>query len=188
MITPWAPYIPKRTLATVFPTQDILLNACITYFDECNNTVIRRTFNTKGAVLDEYTRPFTLTGLALHLGLSRIQLVNYSFNDTYGDIILWARAKCENYIEEGMLVGRLNTIGSIFNLKNNYGWKDKTEVDNTLTLDRVDTNNLKELSTNELRKLVISNGERTIDLVLAAPEATEGGTVSTAGNTESATF
>lgn len=37
----------------------------------------------------------------------------------------------ENRINKGALTGKLNPTMTIFNLKNNYGWKDKTDIDHT---------------------------------------------------------
>lgn len=38
----------------------------------------------------------------------------------------------ETRLNSGGLKGKFNPAMTIFNLKNNYGWKDKTEVDNTI--------------------------------------------------------
>ena len=38
--------------------------------------------------------------------------------------------KCQQYAEEFLFVGK-NAAGVIFNLKNNYGWRDKTEQELT---------------------------------------------------------
>jgi len=37
----------------------------------------------------------------------------------------------ENRINIGGLKGKLNPTMTIFNLKNNYGWKDKSEIENS---------------------------------------------------------
>ena len=71
----------------------------------------------------------TMSGLALSLGVSRQTVVNYSNKEEFFDTINKARGKIENFIER-RLYGN-NVTGCIFNLKNNFGWKDKTEVDNT---------------------------------------------------------
>lgn len=91
--------------------------------------------------------PYTITGLALALDTSRETLLDYEsgkydngndivgYNPEYSDTIKKAKVKCE-YFAEQMLFGNAPT-GSIFNLKNNYGWKDRTEVAQT-----IDNNNL----------------------------------------------
>lgn len=91
------------------------------YFDECK----------------EQNRPPTVTGLALSLRASRDWLWNWE-NETRGermpekkrkaiaDIIKLAKERIHNYLEEQLIMGR-QPIGIIFSLKNNFGWKDKTE-------------------------------------------------------------
>lgn len=72
--------------------------------------------------------PYTITGLAYYLDTSRETLLDYQERPEFSDTIKKAKLKCENYAES-MLFSTTPT-GSIFNLKNNYGWKDKTEVEN----------------------------------------------------------
>lgn len=83
------------------------------------------------------TRPYTITGLALALDTNRQTLVNYEEKEEYFDAIKRAKLMCENYVEEGMLTNKLNSTASIFNMKNNYGWKDKTEQDITTQGDKI---------------------------------------------------
>lgn len=74
--------------------------------------------------------PYTITGLAIFLGTSRETINEYSEKEGFVDSIKAAKDKCESYAEK-MLYMANNVTGTIFNLKNNYGWKDKSEVDNT---------------------------------------------------------
>jgi hypothetical protein len=76
-------------------------------------------------------KPYTITGLALWLDTSRETLINYEERPEFFDTIKRAKVKCENWVEEGALMNRINATSAIFNLKNNYGWKDKTETDVT---------------------------------------------------------
>ena len=71
----------------------------------------------------------TMAGLAFALDLSRQGLLEYSRKDEFSDTIKKARQKVEIHLEQS-LYGQTVT-GIIFNLKNNFGWKDKQEVDNT---------------------------------------------------------
>jgi len=76
-------------------------------------------------------KPYTITGLALWLDTSRETLINYEERPEFFDTIKRAKVKCENWVEEGALMNRINATSAIFNLKNNYGWKDKTEQELT---------------------------------------------------------
>lgn len=85
------------------------------YFDQCKS---RKT-------------PPSMTGLALHLDTTRRAIYDYGKTDEFGDIIERAKLRCENVLEERMINGTPPT-GIIFILKNNYGWHDKVEVDQTI--------------------------------------------------------
>lgn len=69
----------------------------------------------------------TVTGLALYLGFtSRQALLNYEHKEQFVDAVKKAKLQVEaNY--EQFLFGK-NAAGPIFALKN-FGWTDKTEVD-----------------------------------------------------------
>lgn len=85
--------------------------------------------------------PYTITGLALELGVSRQTLLEYQGevegrekkDPRFADTIKDAKTRIEHFTEQ-MLFSPSPT-GTIFNLKNNYGWKDKTEVDNNISGD-----------------------------------------------------
>lgn len=75
---------------------------------------------------DKNDEPYTVTGLALALNMSRQDLINYSNKEEFFDTIKKAKLKVENYLEKRLIKDNSCT-GIIFNLKNNYGWKDKQE-------------------------------------------------------------
>lgn len=76
-------------------------------------------------------RPPTVTGLTLALDFAdRSSLIDYQNDDEFSHTIKRAKLRVQETIESGMLKG-YNAAGAIFNLKNNYGWKDKTEIDQT---------------------------------------------------------
>lgn len=81
--------------------------------------------------------PPTVTGLAVYLDTTRDLVHDYS-NGVYDEvdvrfaqIFKQAKVRCEHALEYGALTGHLNPLISIFSLKNNYNWKDKTEHDLT---------------------------------------------------------
>lgn len=73
----------------------------------------------------------SMTGLALHLGCTRKNILDYQHTDEFGEILQTAKLRCENVLEEKMISGAPPT-GMIFILKNNYGWNDKVEIDQTI--------------------------------------------------------
>lgn len=72
--------------------------------------------------------PYTNSGLALALGISRATLINYRNSNKFGDIIGTARTRIENSMEK-RLFGKTQCVGAIFALKNSFpGWVDKSET------------------------------------------------------------
>lgn len=112
------------------------------YFEACDNSRSKVLLKDGSEVTVKRAKPYTITGLALALDTTRETLLDYEkgkydngdaieeFDPQYSDTIKKAKLKCQNYAEEYLYSGSQAT-GAIFNLKNNYGWKDKTETDIT---------------------------------------------------------
>lgn len=92
-------------------------------------------YDRHGNIIRDQVRPFTITGLAVHLGTSRRTLLDYEeYGDEFAHTIKQAKARIEAYTEQQLYNPEArNMTGIIFNLKNNYGWQDKTEVDNNMS-------------------------------------------------------
>jgi len=73
----------------------------------------------------------TISGLAYALDLSRQGLIEYSEKDQFSDTVKKAKQRVEIALEQ-RLHGQAVT-GTIFNLKNNFGWKDKVEQETNTT-------------------------------------------------------
>lgn len=71
----------------------------------------------------------TVAGLSLALGMSRQALLDYEKKDEFLDTVKRAKQRIEAYIEQ-RLFGN-NVTGVIFNLKNNFGWRDKQDVEHS---------------------------------------------------------
>lgn len=69
---------------------------------------------------------WTITGLALALETTRQTLVNYEEKDEFIDTIKKIKTKVENQYE--LSLRRHGRSGDIFGLKN-FGWRDKSEVE-----------------------------------------------------------
>ena len=80
-------------------------------------------------VCDEKEKPYTMSGLAYALDMDRRSLLNYSKDEKFFPTIKKARERVEQQLEENALIGKANATFTIFNLKNNYGWKDNIEVE-----------------------------------------------------------
>lgn len=86
---------------------------------------------------DKNEKPYTMSGLAYYLDLDRKSLLNYSKNEMFFPTIKKAKQRVEMMLEEQLY--RLgNNSGVIFNLKNNFGWIDKSEYSNDNELQKLD--------------------------------------------------
>ena len=103
------------------------------YFEECNKD----------------NEPYTVTGLCLALDICRDTLAEYTKNEEFSDTIKKAKLKVENYLEKHLITDS-STTGIIFNLKNNFGWKDKQELAHSGSIN----NPFEGMSTEELRQLI----------------------------------
>ncbi len=73
--------------------------------------------------------PFTITGLAIALDTDRRTLLNYERRKKFFPTIKKAKTIIENYTEKRLYEN--NVAGVIFNLKNNYDWKEKQEIEHS---------------------------------------------------------
>lgn len=79
----------------------------------------------------------TVSGLALHLDTTRRTLLDYcEQDDEFSHAIKKAKNRVEAFVEQ-RLYGN-SVTGLIFNLKNNFGWVDKTEQDITTAGEKIE--------------------------------------------------
>lgn len=109
-----------------FKTVQELQEKIDAYFDSC---WIEKT-DDNGNTLNIQVRPYTITGLANAIGIDRKTLLEYQERDEFSNTVKEAKRKVAQYVEEYLFMGK-NQTGAIFNLKNNFDWKDKTETDVT---------------------------------------------------------
>ncbi len=110
------------------------------YFEECEARSIRMFYITNGKeVPEKYERENwitrdvypTVTGLALVLDLTRNSLIQYEGRKEFVNTIKRAKTDIEAACEQRLC--NPSCTGTIFSLKNNYGWNDKTEVDTNIS-------------------------------------------------------
>jgi hypothetical protein len=75
--------------------------------------------------------PYTITGMCLALDCDRKTLINYTQDETKNPDVFHtirrAKLKCEQYAERSLWKPKIAT-GVIFNLTNNYGWKNQQDT------------------------------------------------------------
>lgn len=118
-----------------FKSVEELENRIKEYFKECDRwrpvqVVFKWEVNT---VMKQI--PYTITGLASFLWTNRQTLINYEEKEMYFDTVKRAKEKVERDMEERAMMWENNATMSIFSLKNNFDWKDKSEVDETIKWD-----------------------------------------------------
>ena len=94
-------------------------------------------------------KPFTVSGLAVHLNTSRETLMNYEERPEYFDTIKRAKDRIYAYTEERLFTAK--PTGAIFSLKANYGWEDKQKIE--LGGSVRNENDLSEISIEKLEKM-----------------------------------
>jgi hypothetical protein len=135
-----------------FATPEVLQAKIDEYFRSCfdykrdmfGNRIIDKDLlkedpESKGYILQQ-VKPFTVTGLAVALDTSRDVLMDYekNYGDEFSDTIKRAKQRIYEYAENSLFIGK-SPSGAIFNLKNNWGWVDKQEIDNTHSLKSMPT-------------------------------------------------
>lgn len=101
------------------------------YFDYCDNRT-KEVFSEKlGNMIMPDPEPYTMSGLAYALDMSRKSLINYKKKTQFLPTIKKARRRVEKDVERRLGDKNTFTPGLIFSLKNNFSWKDKSETDIT---------------------------------------------------------
>lgn len=111
-------------------------------FDMWGNPVMNKK---TGEQMMKKSKVATVTGLAVALGTTRETLLDYELGkhdgkdltveqlaeneqiEDFSDTIKEAKLRIYSDTEQQLYQGK--AVGAIFSLKNNYGWKDKTEVE-----------------------------------------------------------
>lgn len=109
---------PKIGRPLLFATPELMQEAIDAYYKDCETRQV----------------PLTMSGLADALDTSRKVICEYEGRDEFSNTIKRARRKVERQVEEAMLTRDRQVAGHIFNLKNNFGWRDVQEVENTHTV------------------------------------------------------
>lgn len=120
---------PKYTEAEVMQYKiDKYFESCFAPARDKNGKFLK---DLNGNIIKTQTRPFTISGLADALDMSRQSLLNYSDKEEFFDTITRAKRKCEVYAEE-QLFDKNGVNGAKFSLANNFeGWKEKQVLEHS---------------------------------------------------------
>lgn len=115
-----------------FDNPEDLKTAIEEYFTFCDNRIQQVYSKKRDAVIEIINpEPYTMAGLAYALGMDRRSLLNYMNNDLFFSHVKTARDKVQTDVERRLMEGQ--PAGAIFNLKNNFGYVDKTEIDQNIS-------------------------------------------------------
>ena len=95
----------------------------VEYLSFCKETIINRW------IAWITTKPLTISWFCLFAWVSREYLSEKSKNPEFSDTIKEIRMMIENDVEEKALLWIYSPTASSFNLKNNFGWKEKNETE-----------------------------------------------------------
>jgi hypothetical protein len=102
--------------------------------DEDGNDIFKQVSRRNNAGEQVYTTIYyenpSVLAMCRHLDIHRDTLCEYEKNPAFSDTIKRAKAKIEEYLEE-QLYRREQVTGIIFNLKNNFGWRDKQDIEHS---------------------------------------------------------
>jgi len=113
----------------LYKTVEEMAVAIDEYFDYCDNRM-KQIHSKEGESYGiSNPEPYTMSGLAYALGMDRRTLIDYKNRDEFLPTIKRARDRVESDVEKRMNDKETFTPGLIFNAKNNFEWKDKSERD-----------------------------------------------------------
>lgn len=163
------------------------------YFESCNGPLLDRygnlVYDKDGRLVKTQVEPWTVSGLALYLGVSTNTLKKYrqgmidelltemkaDTDDymTFSSVVLRARQKIEGYAEK-RLYDKDGQYGARFVLDNAFGWISKKEQ---AEIDKMVQESILKAKEFELKKDLLDSGEDdsslTINIVRGRKEADE---------------
>lgn len=163
------------------------------YFESCNGPLLDRygnlVYDKDGRLVKTQVEPWTVSGLALYLGVSTNTLKKYRqgmIDDlltemkadtddymTFSSVVLRARQKIEGYAEK-RLYDKDGQYGARFVLDNAFGWLSKKEQ---AEIDKMVQESILKAKEFELKKDLLDSGEDdsslTINIVRGRKEADE---------------
>lgn len=129
---------PKVGRPPMYSSVDQITGLIEKYFKDCQGVLLKN--KDDEVVMDKLGQPVyigaepaTVTGLALALGFNTRQgLITYEGKAEFQDAITQAKTRCQRYAEK-RLYDSQGSNGAKFSLMNNFGWRDKQEVESINT-------------------------------------------------------
>lgn len=152
------------------------------YFESCNGPLLDRygnlVYDKDGRLVKTQVEPWTVSGLALYLGISTNTLKQYKLGRidsllnemrvdtddymTFSSVVLRARQKIEGYAEK-RLYDKDGQYGARFVLDNAFGWLSKKEQ---TEIDKMVQESILKAKEFELKKDLLDSGEDDSSLTI----------------------
>ncbi len=97
--------------------------------------------------------PYMITGLCDYIGITQNTWNDYGKREGYEDIVIRAKQRVESFVLKMASLNKINPIISIFNLKNNFGYTDKIDVNTNTHTEYVNVLDIEKLVDDE-KKLI----------------------------------
>lgn len=118
-------------------------------------SIMRRRVNEYFDDRDFKKKPYTVPGLALHLGLRTKVLMNYQYSLEHADyqrVIDYALQRIEAYTAEQLMTSKGSTRGIEFLMQNNQGYANKSDVSSKTELELTEKEKIRQLPDTEIQK------------------------------------
>lgn len=118
------------------------------------SSLMRRRVNEYFDDRDFKNKPYTVPGLALHLGLRTKVLMNYQYameHPDYQRVIDYALQRIEAYTAEKLMTAKGSTRGIEFLMQNNQGYANKSDVSSKTELELTEKEKIKQLPDSEIK-------------------------------------
>jgi hypothetical protein len=123
-----------------FHTPEEFQSSIVGYFSYCDSL---NQPNEDGKMI--ITKPYTISGLCDYIGIHKDTYYEYAKKPEYEHITRMAKQKVETFILEMATINKTNVIMSIVNLKNNFGYADKIDVNTNQNVETLDATDIKRM-------------------------------------------
>lgn len=117
-------------------------------------SLMRRRINEYFDDRDLKHKPYTVPGLALHLGIRTRNLMNYQFgleHPDYQRVIDYALQRIEAYTAEQLMTSKGSTRGIEFLMQNNQNYTNKSDVSSKTELELTEKQKVMQMPDSEIK-------------------------------------
>ena len=173
---------PAKGSSKRFMSPEHLQSMIDEYFESCNGPLLDRygnlVYDKDGRLVKTQVQPWTVSGLALYLGIDTTTLKKYRLGladdlldemqvdtddiMTFSSVVLKARQKIESYAEK-RLYDRDGQVGARFVLDNAFGWVSRMEQSE---IDKMTTESILKAQEFELKRDLLDAGDDDSSLTI----------------------